>query len=146
MVGKGNKFSWNGSLVDRDHAAHSTFIDKKRSTECYLFMARQLEHPWCGKELVGKFRDLLLSLRDWVWGVILCQGCQGNTSHPCHRHFVWWWDLIFCRRLGHIVFVTCAKHTDDFSKYVFDRLKELRVLVNDFHLCSWGQGNILMAS
>ena len=64
---------------------------------------------------------------------------RGNTyQSPVTRHLFWWWDLIFCRRLGCIAFVTCGKYTDDFSSTCLTDSKGVAYvsLINDFLLCS----------
>lgn len=98
-----------------------------------------------GRELVGKFSGVFFvpwetGLRgDSVLGAV-----RGNTSpSPVTRH-LFWWDLTLCRRSGPIIFVTCAKHTDDFSSTCLTDSKGAACvsLINDFLLCSWSQGNI----
>lgn len=132
------------------HAAHSAFIDKKKVNWMLLLYGKAVRGctTWCGEGASWEIQRIFYF--PWETGMrgdSVPGAVRGNTSaSPVTRHLFWWWDLIFCRRLGHIVFVTCAKHTDDFSSTCLtDSKGAVRVsLINDFLLCSWGQGNICL--
>lgn len=127
------------------HAAHSAFIDKKKVNWMLPLYGEAVRgcSAWCGEGASWQIQRIFCF--PWETGMRgdSVPGLQGK--HLCitrHKALVLA-GLIFCG-LGHIVFLTCAKHTDDFSRTCLTDSKGAACvsLMNDFLLCSWGQGNI----